>query len=106
MKSLLVLDFDVIYDLEMMENINDSSVFGVPPIVLLVNTKDLKQIEELVNKSHDDFYKDDNILPILDILETHLKNNRIFYQVIGTIQLPFEERYYEYLDHNINLLLF
>ena len=91
MYTLLVIDFDVTYDLE------PEDEFGVEPAVYLIPLNKQKEVEKTAEKARDIFYETNSGSTILDIFERLLNKKGVKYQYIGDLKITFGERQTDYL---------
>lgn len=91
MYTLLVIDFDVTYDME------PEDEFGVEPAVYLIPLNKQKEVEKTAEKARDIFYETNSGSTILDIFERLLNKKGVKYQYIGDLKITFGERQTDYL---------
>lgn len=89
--TLLVLDFDGTYNNEQEDEL------GVSPSVYLIPLDKQIEVERLANTAHDIFHSSCGFACIGDIFENLMKANRIKYQYVGSLEIPFGERQVDYL---------
>lgn len=96
--TFFVLDFDGTYD----NDPRDS--YGVKPLVYLVPFDKVKDVQHYANEAHDDFHSEENQeldLGIANYFEEWMNNNGIDFKLVGSIDLTFEERQYDYIVNYI-----
>lgn len=91
MYTLLVIDFDVTYDME------PEDEFGVEPAVYLIPLNKQKEVEKTAEKARDIFHETNSGSTILDIFERLLNKKGVKYQYIGDLKITFGERQTDYL---------
>lgn len=94
MYTFLVLDFDGTYDMEPEDS------YGMEPIVYLIKEKDQLNAERLARKASEalnDTEGDDWGKPIDNIFEKYMKEENVFFQLIGELRIPFGKRQTDYL---------
>lgn len=89
--TYLTLDFDDTYDNE------DPDGNGVQPLIYAVPLHRLEEVEHLATESGEEFNASDSNSCIGDIFERQLIDAGIAFQLIGTLDLSFEERQMDYL---------
>lgn len=98
--TLLILDFDLTYDNEPEDEL------GVSPSVYLIPLDKQIEVEKLASRAHDMFHSSHDIfLSIGDIFEDLMKANRIKYQYVGSLEIPFGERQVDYLADYLPLVV-
>ena len=92
--TFLVLDFDGTYDMEPKDS------YEVEPSVYLIKEKDQLKAERLArkaSKAFNDTEGDDWGTPMGELFEQYMKEENIFFQLIGELRIPFGERQTDYL---------
>ena len=98
MYTIFVLDFDETY------NCVTKDSMGVAPLVFLVQSKDITFIKKCAHLAQETFNEEcDGCIPIGDYFVESLDRNNVFYQEIGTLKIPFEERQSQYLDNQVSI---
>lgn len=94
---LFVLDFDGTYDNE------ETDSTGVAPMVYLIPADKAQEVKFYAKEAskifNDDNYDCDSCIG--DLFEELTAQNGIDCHPIGSIEIPFEERKKDYLEHNI-----
>lgn len=92
-RTLFILDFDGTYDNE------DEDSYGVEPLVYLIPFDKQIEVERIADAAHDKFHmnNDESDMCIGDLFEEGLEAQRIEFQQVGSLHIPFEERQEDYL---------
>ena len=99
MYTLFVLDYDDTFSMEYKESL------GLTPSVYLIRTEELRDVQHYAELTHQDFHDNNLGMTIGEIFEEWLDNNSIFYQFVGTLKIPFEERMAGYLADRVPIVV-
>lgn len=92
---LFLLDLDETYGQE------EPDSYGVEPVLYLLRDP-AGQAEQIAIGALHTFHDKENDVPIGDLFESGLKENRIPFAQIYTFQIPFGERSEKYLEDHIS----
>lgn len=92
---LFLLDLDETYGQEKPDS------YGVEPVLYLICDSAGKAEQIAIHALHT-FHDKENDVPIGDLFESGLKENRIPFEQIYTFQIPFGERGGKYLEDHIS----
>ena len=92
---LFLLDLDETYGQE------EADSYGVEPVLYLLRDP-AGQAEQIAIHAVHTFHDKENDVPIGDLFESGLKENRIPFEQIYTFQIPFGERSGKYLEDHIS----
>ena len=92
---LFLLDLDETYGQE------EADSYGVEPVLYLICDPTGKAEQIALHAVHT-FHDKENDVPIGDLFESGLKENRIPFEQIYTFQIPFGERSGKYLEDHIS----
>lgn len=92
-RTLFVLDFDGTYDNE------EEGGYGVTPSVYLIPLDKQIEVEKIAYAASKEFHDnvDESGECIGDLFEHRLKTKGIEFQLVGGLDIPFEERETDYL---------
>ena len=94
--NLFILDFDGTYDNESYGN-EQEEVYGVMPSVYLIPAGKECQIKRIAYEAERDFLDAEDDQCIGDYFEEKLELEKIPFQFVGSLEIPFDERQKEYL---------
>ena len=92
---LFLLDLDETYGQE------EADSYGVEPVLYLI-CDPAGKAEQIAIQAVHTFHDKENDVPIGDLFESGLKENRIPFEQIYTFQIPFGERSGKYLEDYIS----
>ena len=92
---LFLLDLDETYGQE------EADSYGVEPVLYLL-CDPAGKAEQIAIQAVHTFHDKENDVPIGDLFESGLKENRIPFEQIYTFQIPFGERSGKYLEDHIS----
>mgnify|MGYP005766855259 CR=1 FL=1 len=95
--SLMVLDFDGTYN-----NPSESGGYGVEPAVYLIPENRKEEIGQIAEQAAEEFHTSDNGADCIgDIFERLMTTKGIFFQCIGLLKIPFDQRQEVYLSDSV-----
>lgn len=100
-RTLFVLDFDGTYDNE------EEGGYGVTPSVYLIPLDKQIEVERIAYAASKEFNEnvDESGECIGDLFERRLKSKGIEFQLVGGLDIPFEERETDYLADYIPIAI-
>lgn len=94
---LMVLDFDGTYN-----NPSESDGYGVEPAVYLIPENRKEEIGQIAEQAAEEFHtSDEGVDCIGDIFERLMTAKGIFFQSIGVLKIPFDQRQAAYLSDSL-----